>query len=181
MRPVSRPTWPSSWDRRINLDARGGGLGDGHDKLLTAMPIPHPTATGRWRTRSRWGAATRPTTADSPTIFQGRRARHRHLGGRFALGRYLLGRPAWGAGIALGAPPAPGSYRLPCLESAGDGNVVTSHGEATTLHRVFLIDDARFVRNVYSSLFLDPVLLGNDSATLALDRDQDVACTRSRQ
>ena len=45
--------------------------------------------------------------------------------------------PAWGAGIALGAPPAPGSYRLPCIESAGDGSVVTSHGEATTLHRLY--------------------------------------------
>jgi hypothetical protein len=153
----------------------------GHDKLLTVDANPASNGYGTVAHTVSVGAATRPTTADSPTIFQGRRARHRHLGGRFALGRYLLGRPAWGAGIALGAPPAPGSYRLPCLESAGDGNVVTSHGEATTLHRVFLIDDARFVRNVYSSLFLDPVLLGNDSATLALDRDQDVACTRSRQ
>jgi len=200
--------------------------------------------------------------------------------------------PAWGAGIAPGAAPAPGSYRLPCIESAGDGSVVTSHGEATTLHRlyagrivvlsliythcvdaqgcpwasftlaqtarrlegdprlasrvrfvslsfdpardtpeamvrygrsfshdpawafvttrspealapiladygqrigpdpgtaggwshllrVFLIDETRFVRNIYSSSFLDPVLLGNDIATLGLDRNQDVACALS--
>ena len=46
------------------------------------------------------------------------------------------------------------------------------------LLRVFLIDEARFVRNVYSSSFLDPVLLGNDIATLGLDRDQDAACAR---
>jgi len=199
--------------------------------------------------------------------------------------------PAWGAGIVLGAPPAPGSYRLPCIESAGDGSVVTSHGAATTLHRLyagrivvlsliythcadaqgcpwasftlaqtarrikgdprlatrvrfvslsfdpardtpeamarygrsfshdadwafittrspealapiladydqrlqsdpgpaggwstscrsFSSDEARLVRNVYSSSFLDPVLLGNDIATLGLDRDQDAACAR---
>ncbi|MGH8478890.1 MAG: SCO family protein [Gammaproteobacteria bacterium] len=192
----------------------------------------------------------------------------------------------------LGAPPAPGSYRLPCIESAGDGSVVTGDGEATTLHRlyadrivvlsliytncadaqgcpwatftlaqtarrlegdpklasrvrfvslsfdpardtpevmarygrsfshdpvwafdttrspealapiladydqrlqgdggpaggwsrllrVFLIDEAHFVRNIYSSSFLDPVLVGNDIATLGLDRDQDGACALS--
>ena len=46
------------------------------------------------------------------------------------------------------------------------------------LLRVFLIDEARFVRNIYSSSFLDQVLLGNDIAILAVDRDQDAACTR---
>ena len=44
---------------------------------------------------------------------------------------------ASGIEAPLGAPPAPGSYRLPCPESAGDGNVVTSDGEATTLHRLY--------------------------------------------
>ena len=34
------------------------------------------------------------------------------------------------------------------------------------------------MRNIYSSSFLDQVLLGNDIATLALDRDQNAACTR---
>ncbi len=37
----------------------------------------------------------------------------------------------------LGAPPPPGSYRLPCIESAADGKVVTSEGLATTLHRLY--------------------------------------------
>lgn len=35
------------------------------------------------------------------------------------------------------APPAPGSYELPQIGPAGDGAVVTSTGEETTLHRLF--------------------------------------------
>lgn len=215
--------------------------------------------------------------------------------GLAALAAMAFSASTWGIEAPLGAPPAPGTYRLPCIESAGDGSVVNSDGETTTLHRlyagrivvlsliythcadaegcpwasfnlaqtarrlkgeprlasrvrfvslsfdpardtpeamarygrsfshglediedkawafvttrspealapiladydqrlesdggpaggwshllrVFLIDEARFVRNIYSSSFLDPVLLGNDIATLALDRDQDAAC-----
>lgn len=200
--------------------------------------------------------------------------------------------PAWGAGTALGAAPAPGSYRLPCIEAAGDGEVITYMGVETGLHRlyagkivvlsliytgcqdaqgcpwatftlaqtarrlktdpnvasrvrfvtlsfdphhdtaevmarygrafagdtdwaflttrspealapilaeygqrigpdpgtaggwshllrVFLIDGARFVRNIYSASFLDTVLLANDITSLALHRDQDAACAPS--
>jgi cytochrome c peroxidase len=36
-----------------------------------------------------------------------------------------------------GAPPAPGSYRLPCIKPAGDGKVITSQGTATSLHRLY--------------------------------------------
>ncbi len=42
-----------------------------------------------------------------------------------------------GTGEPLGAPPVPGSYRLPCIESAADGKVVTSQGAPTTLHRLY--------------------------------------------
>jgi len=52
-------------------------------------------------------------------------------------------------------------------------------GSFAHLLRVFLIDARGLVRNVYSAAFLDPVLLGNDIATLALDRDQDAACALS--
>lgn len=42
-----------------------------------------------------------------------------------------------GYGVLDFAPPAAGSYRLPALGPAADGRVVTTAGQAVTLHRLF--------------------------------------------
>jgi hypothetical protein len=112
---------PKIVDRRITSTSgraarRASGMG--RTSSSPSMPIRHPTATGRWRTWSRWGAATRPITADSPTMAIGRPSTPAAIG--FQPSR----NPTWahrnrGTPRCPGYPPSASRARCPLRVNPG--------------------------------------------------------------